>query len=366
MQEFQKGGSKIIQDLIDTAVVNGSRKAIIYGNWEIDKAIRIPSDFELVLDGCHLIMADNVYDNMFVNYNHLTEFGLTKEGYDKNIKVIGINHPILDGGNYNYLSERTHSKDGLPHVSKNITLYFNNVEGFEVTGLHFHNFRYWALDFEFCRFGKIHDIHFKANLICEFEGVKFNYFRLDRYNSMIVRQADGVDIRQGCHDILVENIHGVSGDDSVALTNLPTPRGKVEGLSTDMYNITVRHIRTATLDANVRILGQGGGVIHDVLVEDVYDMSGQLHGISFGMYGVKLNEIRAYLKGHATPEQMYNITIRNIHSRACYCLFYGGYTLNNLVIEDLHPFDGAGLIQDCREEVLKKEREEKEKAEQNK
>ena len=361
MCNVKKGGSEFIQKMIDAAVENGTRKAVVYGDWEIEKAVRIPSDFELILDGCHLVMADNVYDNMFINENNFTDLCYTAEGVNKNIKVTGINHPILDGGNYNGLSEATHNKNGLPHIYKNITFYFHNVEGFEVSGLHFHNFRYWALNFEFCRFGKIHDIHFKANLECEFEGVKFNYFRLDRYNSMIVRQADGLDIRQGCHDILVENIHGVSGDDSVALTNLPVESRAVKGLSTDMYNITVKHVRTATLDANVRILGQGGGVIHDVLVEDVYDMSAQLHGISFGMYGVKLNEIRAYKIGHATPEQMYNITIRNIHSRACYCVFYGGYTLNNLVIEDLHPFDGAGLIQDYREIVLQKEREAKEK-----
>lgn len=357
MQAVKKGGSKFIQEMIDTAVQSGTRKAVVYGNWEIDTAIRIPSDFELILDGCHLVMADNVYDNMFVNYNHLTEFGLTKEGFDKNIKLIGINNPILDGGNYNGLSERNSNKNGMPPVSKNITVYFNNVEGFEVSGLHLHDFRYWGLNFEFCRFGKIHDIHFKANLACEFEGVKFNYFRLDRYDSMIVRQADGIDIRQGCHDILVENIYGVTGDDSVALNILPSPRGKVEGLSTDAYNITVRHIRTATLDANVRILAQGGGVIHDVLVEDVYDMSAQFHGISFGMYGVKLNEIKGYLGRHATSDECYNITIKDIYSRACYVLFYGGHDVKNLVIENLMPDDGAGLIQDYRPIVLEKEKE---------
>ena len=234
MQEFQKNGSKILQDLIDTAVVNGSRKAVIQGKWEIDKAIRIPSDFELILDGCHLIMADNVYENMFVNYNFLTEFGLTKEGCDKNIKVTGINNPILDGGNYNGLSERNHNKDGLPNVRKNIILYFNNVEGFEVDGVHFHNQRYWATCFQYCRYGKITNLHFKANLSSEFEGVKFNYLRLDRYDSMLVRQADGVDIRMGSHDIMIENIHGITGDDSVALTNLPGPNvhGWVNDLST--------------------------------------------------------------------------------------------------------------------------------------
>ncbi len=60
-------GSEHITALINEAVTNGKRTATVTGNYEIDTAIRIPSDFTLVLNGCHLKMADGVYSNMFVN-----------------------------------------------------------------------------------------------------------------------------------------------------------------------------------------------------------------------------------------------------------------------------------------------------------
>lgn len=104
--------------------------------------MRIPSDFTLILADCHLRMADGVYSNMFVNQNHDTELGGTLEGTDHNIAILGKGRAILDGGNYNGLSEKTHSKEGRPHVTKNCLVLFSNVDGVTVRNIACHNQRY--------------------------------------------------------------------------------------------------------------------------------------------------------------------------------------------------------------------------------
>lgn len=123
---FQKNGSAYIKDCIEKAALDNTRTAKITGNWIIDTAVRIPSDFTLVLDGCHLKMADGSYSNMFVNENHDTEIGKTVEGTDRSISIVGKNNPIFDGGKYNGLREGNHSKNGLPPIWKNNVAFTTN------------------------------------------------------------------------------------------------------------------------------------------------------------------------------------------------------------------------------------------------
>ena len=117
--EFTKNGGAAIQAMIDAACENGSRQAHITGNYEIEKTILIPSDFTLILENCHLVMADDTFCNMFRNVRAGTDAGKTAEGGDRNIIIEGRGRVILDGGNYNGLSERNSEKDGRPHITVN-------------------------------------------------------------------------------------------------------------------------------------------------------------------------------------------------------------------------------------------------------
>ena len=86
---FTEKATEYINKLISDGIENGTRSAVVTGNFEIDKAVRIPSDFTLILDNCHIRLADGCYSNVFVNENFDTEKGKTKDGCDKNIKIIG-------------------------------------------------------------------------------------------------------------------------------------------------------------------------------------------------------------------------------------------------------------------------------------
>ena len=146
-KEFVYSGSEYIAERIAEAVENGTRTAVITGNYRVERAILIPSNFTLILKNCHLRMADGVFDNMFVNEHHGTDIGRTSPGTDRNISIVGEGEAILDGGEYNGLSERNSGKDGMPPIWKNNLILFTNVDGFKISGIACHNQRWWAMNF---------------------------------------------------------------------------------------------------------------------------------------------------------------------------------------------------------------------------
>jgi len=347
---FRRGGTEYIRGLIRKGVEDGSRTAVITGNWNIESHIRIPSDFTLIFDGCFLKMADETFDNMFVNEHHGDPLGRTREGTDRNIKLIGKNGAILDGGSYNGLSEQNSKKDGMPPVNVNILIFFTNVDGFEVSGLTLRNFRWWAMDFVYCGNGVIRDLEFKADDTCiDEDGNVYHGLSLDRYFDMQIKQADGVDIRRGCHDILVEDIRGFAGDDLVAMTCLDGGdlNRAVEGMPDDLCNITVRNVCGCALDACVRILCQGNSSMHDIYVDGVCDASDRISGITGrALQTVRVGDSDIIYSKQNGAEKCRNVTVKNIRSRAVYALYLGGKPMENFVFENIEVYDGGGYIDD--------------------
>lgn len=348
---FKTDGSRYIASLIENAVADGSRTATVSGNWIIDEAVRIPSNFTLILEDCHLRLADGSYTNIFVNEHHGTELGRTVAGRDRNITIIGRGEAILDGGEYNGLSERNYSKDGLPPIWKNNLLLFTNVEGFKVSDLHCRNQRWWALNFIYCAHGYIKNIDFCANdTAIDENGNEYRGLLHDRYDEVLVKNADGVDLRRGCHDIVIEDITGFTEDDTVALTGLYgrlEREFEVEGLEIDVYNVTIRNVASAAYCTNVRLLNQGEVKLHDILIDGVYDTSADSPHMDRGKHTVRIGDLKLYGTRHATKEETYNITVRNVRSRAPYAVSLAG-EMEGLVMYGIECFDGAKMLLDNR------------------
>ena len=246
--EFQKNGTAHIRALIQAAIEDESRTATVTGAWEIEEAIRIPSNFTLILEGCHLQMAEGVYANMFVNEHHDTEIGKTTAGTDTNIAILGRGEAILDGGIYNGLSERTQKRNGLPPIWKNNLVLFTNVDGFEISGLRCRNQRWWALCFVYSANGVLRDLDFTSSDIgVDAQGNRYRGLRWNAYGEILVKNSDGIDLRQGCHDFVIENITGFTEDDTVALTGL---NGELErtfavaGLAPDIARVRIHNVRS--------------------------------------------------------------------------------------------------------------------------
>ena len=347
MTEFLKGGSEYISSLIYEAVKDGSRIATVTGNHEIEAVVFIPSDFTLILDGCHLKMADGVFSNMFRNQNG-------KAG-DKNIKILGKNGAVLDGGNYNGLSEKTQNTGNFPAIWNNNLILLANVDGFEESGFSCINQRWWALNHYFCRNGKISDIHFcSSDIAIDENGNQYRGLVRSKYKDVLVKNSDGIDLRQGCHDIVIENITGFTEDDTVALTNLNGKSEKlfgVEGLSKDIYNVTIKNVRASAFCSIVRLLNQGGTKLHDIVIDGVYDTSEDCPHLDVGGLGVRIGDNKhMYGDRHSTKEETYNITVKNVYSRATASLALAG-GISNLTYENITAGPDTIAVLDERAEI---------------
>jgi len=347
---FIKNGGALIAEQIAAAVRDGSRTTTVTGNYEIEQTILIPSDFTLILDNCHLRMADDTFCNMFTNEHCRTEIGHTIEGTDRNIIIEGRGRATLDGGNYNGLSEKNCLQDGRPHISVNNLILFTNVEHFSVSGIKVCNQRWWALNFVFCRFGHIHDIDICSDdTYVDENGVHHQglFHRPEEYKGVYIKNSDGIDLRAGCHDIRIENITGFTEDDTIALTGLWGRIEReffvVEGLPTDIYNVSIRNVNAAAYCAIIRLLNQSGIKLYNILIDGVMDSSAGCPHIDRTTMGVRVGDQHLYGERHSTPDETYNITIRNVFTRAYKGVVLAG-AIRNLVTENINGFDGCGLL----------------------
>ena len=351
MKNFNTNGYEYITSKIDEAIQNASRTATISGAWEIAQAVRLPSNFTLILQDCHLRMADGVYSNMFVNANHDTDLGKTTIGTDRNISIIGRGTAILDGGKYNGLSERNEAQNGLPPIWKNNLLLFTNVDGFKISGISCRNQRWWALNFIYCANGYIGNIDFCAcDIGIDADGNEYHGLVRSKYEEVLVKNADGIDLRQGCHDIVIENITGFTEDDTVALTGLCgdlEAAFAVQGLPSDICNVEIKNIASAAFCTNVRLLNQGDIKLHDILIDGVYDKSSESPHMDRGIYAVRVGDAHLYGSRHATRDETYNIKIQNVVGGGWYVVSLAG-EMDNLVMLGIEAINGAKMLRDQR------------------
>ncbi len=309
--------SERIQKAIDEAKKTRCSKVVVprynqksdSAEWIIEKTILIPSDMTIILDNCHMIMADDVMCRMFENSNATLPEGGTLYGEQKNINIIGIGNAVLDGGKDNGLSEATCLKNGLPDIRENVTILLRNVRDFKISNLTIRDQRWWAIDLIFSRKGTISDIRFEITNPCE-------------YGKW--RNQDGIDLRVGCNNILIQNISGEVGDDCIALTALMNADSieytmRVDGKDSDIHDVIIRDIRAVTsMCATIRLLNQYGHKIYNISMDNIIDSSTPIAEsktqkvLRIGEYG--------YFRGNdeykAKHGDMHDISISNVYSRA--------------------------------------------------
>lgn len=298
--------------------------------WNIDEVILLPSDMTVVLDNCHLRMADDAISQMFRNKEAYTEFGHTIEGEQHNIAIIGRGQAILDGGKENALNEYTSNKNGLPSVHQNLLICLHNVEHFVIENVTVRDQRWWSFMMMFCRNGRLSNIHFEI------------IYR-DTYATW--RNQDGINLRVGCSNILIENITGQTGDDVIALTAL-SPKGSTEdanripGRDTHIHDVIIRNVRAfSNMCSVVRLLCQQGNQVYNIVIENIVDTGRP--GLDSQVQMLVLIGQDSYYK---TPEErgkpgdIHNISIRNVYSRAITALHMEmavkNLTASNIFVHD--------------------------------
>ena len=319
--------SQTIQNAVDYAAHTGMNRVVIPRHnqrtgqniWHISTAILLPSNMTVVLEDAHLRLCDGVFDNIVRNRSIFTPEGNTLEGEQENIRIIGAGNALLDGGVHNELVEQMHRDDPVkyPRLSVNLLIFLHNVRHFTISGLHFVNARWWTVCCIYCRWGRISELDFR--------------YRADHENQ------DGIDLRIGCEYITIENITGVTGDDTVALTALPrdhlVPETAlhVAGKSWDIHDITIRNIISSTHGCGcIRFLCEQGAKEYNITVDGVKNTSEVITGSTI-LVGTTAGE---FLKEPHKMGDFRNIVVRNItacgHRAITFC-----ESVQHMVVENV-------------------------------
>lgn len=304
---------------VSKVVIERINKRTNNPEWIFEKAVLLPSDIEIILDNCYIKQADGIFDNVFRNENFYAENTNEKEAQQKNIIIRGIGNAVIDGGNPNGLVEKTSEKDGYPHIRCNNTILLHNICDFLIDNITIKNQRWWGINLIFAQNGRLSNLKF---------------FALNN-----IPNQDGIDLRLGCSDIIIENIFGQGGDDLVALSGFKGGAEKgglyVKWRKDDICNIIIRNVvGTSVRHAIVALRNQDGIKLHDITIDSVHDTSHN-EGDN-NPYGV----IRIGNKRYSTHRfsrlgETTRIFVSNIHSYNQYAVIVN-VTLTDSVFKNIY------------------------------
>ena len=320
--------SESIQNAVDTAAKTGLGLVVIprwnvrtqQAKWELGKVVRVPSDVTVVFLQAYLRLEDFCYCNMFANSNAYRTEGRSVAFEEHDLTFTGIGDAVLDGGIPNGLLEKTCFLYGLPDKRHNATMLFNNVRRLVIENLQLRQARWYNLYFIHCDTCRVSNID------------------LDNHTDHTNR--DGVDIRSGCHNFLVENITGTTGDDTVALNNLGNDGNDgryVEGKDRDTKNMIIRNVKAdAAQWFTVRLLCQDRNLEHDFTLDTIMDVStaAQKRGVGAAIM-VGSNEY--HYKVRAQLGDLAHLTIRDVYCRSRKAVAFDGYS-DDVSISNVHVY----------------------------
>jgi len=287
----------------------------------IGESIALPSDIEILIDDAHLVLAEGEYLNMFTIGDPEKN---TASDETRNVTLRGQGRAILDGGVYNGLSEKNCCQEGRPHIHKNTTLLFFNASGLTVENLSLINQRWWAITNIFVHHAVYRNIHFEADFSrVDEDGIHHPDQLPTHYREVYIKNADGIDLRVGCHDFLIENISGFTEDDSIALTALGGWERQygyfIEGGDADIHDVVIKNVATESFCANVRLLNDNGFKLYNVTIDGVRSI--QSPRTFENKNCVRIGDM-VYAESHSALGDTHHITVRNVISTSTFAVSF--------------------------------------------
>lgn len=324
--------------------------------WLLDEAVLLPAGTTVVLENCTLKLSDRCRDNFFRSAN--CGMGIESPQKLRGIHIRGEGRCTLAGADRPRAtgdsSKRLHApcphlpedvcrvadwvpaerrqpgrldfwdihgysygtdagKDGESQYGdwRGIGILLANVEDFSISGLRLYKPHGWGISLEACCFGRIEQIEFDACMYKEIDGMRMN-----------MENQDGIDLRNGCHHILLSDITGQTGDDVIALTAIASDREYLPGGSLcsthvmhndwtrrekDIHDIIIRSVMAHSYLCYTLRLLPAGTRIYNVVIDGVIDTSPDC---SAGAGTLLLGDGDFY--GENQPDSLRGITISNI------------------------------------------------------
>ena len=326
-------------------------------HWLIDRAILLPENTTVILQNCKIKLSDRCRDNFFRSDNCGLGDGECPPIHNIHIRgeglciLEGADHPRATGDGSKILAnpcpkkpedicklvdwvpeerrvpekiefwdEHEHSygtdagKEGESQYGdwRGVGILFANVHDSSIENLRIVCSHGWGISMEACSDCRIEKIDFDSNMSKMIDGLLSN-----------MENQDGIDLRNGCHDIVISDITGGTGDDLIALTAVDyEPDYKGGGFDhtvvmhtdwtrreKDIYNIIIRNVMGYSKGniCNIIRLLPAGCRIHDVVIDGVVDNSPA--GYRVGSV-VQLGDGGFY--GENGTDGLQNITISNL------------------------------------------------------
>lgn len=326
----------------------------------ISQSVQLPSNTTAVIDGCTVKLADGAFDTIFRGDNLVTSpedpYGYPLDVLPlENIRILGKNGARIEGCDVNpkllnYVKGVAEEAIGDFWGWRTLNISLSRCKGFEIANLILDKSRCWTMSFEMCSNGYIHDLQISSN----------------------VKNGDGIDFRSGCHDCLVENITGYTGDDTVACTALYKGRGTVPSPSAiypgeyylypmeptrcladrgqidrDISNIIIRNISTGGKHHGVICLAANGCKVHDITIENLEEVP--MDGSdSWRQSTVKI--YTGYGSGY-TRGDIHNIHVSNVRTVYSQYSVYCNAEVENVALRNVTAENGALMQLDYPEGI---------------
>ena len=317
-------------EILNTAIQNRDADGIVVisprtvdgerNYWLLDSAVLLPENTTVVLQNVKIKLSDECRDNFFRTAN--CGIGIEDPQLIHNVHIRGEGVCVLEGADHprstgdggkilrricphypedicrfaDWIPEERRSvekitfadrhdytygtdadKEGESHYGdwRNIGVLFAMVEDFSISGIRIKEPHAWSISLEACCNGRVEKIDFDARMHRMIDGMMMN-----------IENQDGLNLRNGCHHIVVSDITGMTGDDVVALTAwAPATKYRPGGSfctthvmhndwsrrDRDIHDVIIRNILACSyLCCSVRLLPIMSH-IHNVVIDGVVD-----------------------------------------------------------------------------------------------
>ena len=323
--------------------------------WLLDNAVLLPENTTVILQNVKIKLSDRCRDNFFRTAN--CGLGIEEVAPIKNVHIRGEGICVLEGADrpratgdsskrihmpcphypedickvadwipeerrfpdkITFLDVHNHSygtdagKEGESQYGdwRGIGVLFANTEDFSISGLRIKESHGWAISLEACSNGRIEKIDFDARMHKMIEGMCMN-----------MENQDGIDIRNGCHHIIISDITGCTGDDVIALTAIAKsteyrPSGSLRSTHVihndwsrrekDIHDIIIRNVMARSYLCWIVRLLPAMTKIYNVVIDGIIDTDTNCKHNGTILLGDRGNY------GENYPDSMRNIAISNV------------------------------------------------------
>ena len=345
--------------------------------WLLDSAVLLPENTTVILQNAKIKLSDRCRDNFFRTAN--CGLGIEDPLPIRNVHIRGEGVCLLEGADHpratgdgsklqhapcphfpedicniadwvpeerrtpeklDFWDIHRHSygtdsgKEGESQYGdwRGIGILFANTEDFSISGLRIKDSHGWAISLEACSGGRIEKIDFDARMHKLIDGTYMN-----------MENEDGIDIRNGCHHIVISDITGNTGDDVIALTAIASnstyrPGGSLRSTHVmhndwskrekDIHDIIIKNVIAHSYLCYVIRLLPAMASVYNVVIDGIIDTQPN-QALTYGGTLLLGSADAAY--GKNERDGMRNITVSNVICNSRRAVEIAGFLTDSVI-----------------------------------